>query len=237
MTQNHFLLVVYLSHTNFSYLETIKKFRVPVVLLNEKYKNYPIIANDQLSAGFLAMKHFLEMGHRKIGIITGTSTHLTVRRRLAGCYLALSEYGVPNPTGSWFHVGDWEYESGYRAAKAMFSGQSSTPTAILAFNDIMGVGALHALRHMGYQVPNDVSIIASDNIRQLLYTEPNLTTIDMKTQYTARAIVASALGNICADITPGSNIITPVELVVRSSVRNLNPEKKMERDTAHPEPV
>lgn len=222
LMQTHFSLIVYLSHSTFDYLEAIRKYNVPTVLLNEKYKDYPIVANDQLSAGYLAIEHLLQMGHRKIGIITGTPSHLTVKRRLAGCYLALSTYQVPNPTGAWLQVGNWEYESGYQGAMNMFQRQKDVPSAIFAFNDIMAIGALRALRALGYQIPGDVSVIASDNIRQLAYTEPDLTTVDMKSQYTARAIVVSALNRIYTDLAPGSNIITPVELVVRSSVRNLN---------------
>lgn len=221
LMQNHFILVVYLSHNNFEYLETIKEHHVTTVLLNEEYENYPIIANDQIAAGFLAVSHLLELGHRRIGIITGPPSHLTVRRRLAGCYLAFSEYQLPNPAGSLMQIGDWEYESGFRCAKAMFSAGEEKPTAIFAFNDIMAIGALRALRGMGYNIPNDVSVISSDNIRQLSYTEPGLTTVDMRTQYTARAIVVTALNQIYKDLAPGSNIITPVELVIRSSVKDL----------------
>lgn len=224
LLQNHFSLVVYLSHKNFDYLDILKEHNVPTILLNEKYKNYPVLANDQISTGFLATNHVIEMGHRRIGIITGPLSHLTVRRRLAGCYLALTEANIPNPTGSWMQVGNWEYESGYNSVKMMFSGESNngTPTAIVSFNDIMAIGALRALRDMGYRVPDDISVIGSDNIRQLVYTEPGLTTVDMKTQYTAKAIVVAALNQVFNQLAPGSNIITPVELIVRDTVKNLN---------------
>jgi len=227
LLQNHFSLVVYLSHKNFDYLSVLKEHNVPTVLLNEKYQNFPILANDQISGGFLATNHVIQMGHRRIGIISGPLSHLTVRRRLAGCYLALAEANIPNPTGAWMQIGNWEYEGGYESAKAMFSGKSSsgTPTAIVCFNDIMAIGALRALRDMGYRIPDDVSVIGSDNIRQLVYTEPGLTTVDMKTQYTAKAIVVAALNQAFSQLVPGSNIITPVELIVRDTVKNLNQKK------------
>lgn len=227
LLQHNFSLVVYLSHKNFDFLETLNEHKIPTVLLNEKYKNYPVLANDQFSSGFLAMNHVIEMGHRDIGIITGPLSHLTVRRRLAGCYLALAEAGIPNPSGSLMQVGTWEYESGYNGTRAMFAGknQRKTPTAVYAFNDIMAIGAMRALRELGYNVPDDVSVIGSDNIRQLLYTEPTLTTIDMKTQYTAKAIIVTALHRVFEELTPGTNIITPVELIVRDTVKNLNSKK------------
>lgn len=227
LLQNRFSLVVYLSHKNFDYLAVLKEHHVPTVLLNEKYQNFPILANDQISGGFLAANYVIKMGHRRIGIISGPLSHLTVRRRLAGCYLAFAEANIPNPTGAWMQVGNWEYEGGYESAKAMFSGKNSggTPTAIVCFNDIMAIGALRALRDMGYRIPDDVSVIGSDNIRQLVYTEPGLTTVDMKTQYTAKAIVVAALNQAFSQLVPGSNIITPVELIVRDTVKNLNQKK------------
>lgn len=221
--QHNFSLVVYLSHKNFDFLETLKERNIPTILLNEKYKDYPVLANDQFSSGFLAVRHVIEMGHRDIGIISGPMSHLTVRRRLAGCYLALAENDLTNPSGSLLQIGNWEYESGYECAKAMFtSDKQKKPTAVIAFNDIMAIGAMHALRDLGYSIPDDVSVIGSDNIRQLLYTEPALTTVDMKVQYTAQTIILVALKHLSIDLVPGTNIITPVELVIRNTVKNLN---------------
>lgn len=227
LLQHDYSLVVYLSHKHFEVLDMLKERGIPTILLNEKYKNYTVLANDQISGGFLATDHLIQMGHRHIGIISGPMSHLTVRRRLAGCYLALAEAGLQNPTGSWMQVGDWEYESGYNGAKAMFTEKNKlgTPTAIVSFNDIMAIGAMRALADLGYRVPDDVSIIGSDNIRQLVYTQPNLTTIDMKTQHTAKAIIVAATNQLDTQLAPGTNIITPVELIIRNTVKKLDPKR------------
>lgn len=223
LMHNRFALVVYLSHSNFEYLEILKTHRIPTMLLNECYQDYPVLANDQFSAGYMAMKHLLDMGHEKVGIIAGPSAHYTMRRRLAGCCLALCEHGLPFVPREWYFEGPWEYETGYEGAKQIFTNRmrSQAPTALLAFNDIMAIGAIRALQEMSFHVPQDVSIIGSDNIRQLAFTEYGLTTVDMNTRYLAKVIVACAIKNVGTDFPFGTSIITPVELVVRNTVKNI----------------
>ncbi len=77
---------------------------------------------------------------------------------------------------SWIVQGDFEPESGYRAMQQILS-QSHRPTAVFCGGDIMAMGALCAADEMGLRVPQDVSLIGYDNVRNARYFTPALTTI------------------------------------------------------------
>jgi DNA-binding LacI/PurR family transcriptional regulator len=72
--------------------------------------------------------------------------------------------------------GDFQYESGYRAAAQLFS-RDEPPTAIFACNDLMAVGALSNALEAGYHIPDDLSVIGFDDVRPALYANPPLTTV------------------------------------------------------------
>lgn len=77
---------------------------------------------------------------------------------------------------SWIVQGDFEPESGYRAMQQILS-QPHRPTAVFCGGDIMAMGALCAADEMGLRVPQDVSLIGYDNVRNARYFTPALTTI------------------------------------------------------------
>ena len=97
----------------------------------------------------------------------------------------------------------------------------NVPTAVYAFNDMMALGVMKALSNLGYSVPEHVSVVGHDNMTQLKYTEPDLTTVDGSTEYLARVVVDSAYNNVFEKFTKGCNIALPVKLIERKTVRDL----------------
>ena len=95
------------------------------------------------------------------------------------------------------------------------------PTSVYAFNDMMALGVMKALSNLGYSVPEHVSVVGHDNMTQLKYTEPDLTTVDGSTEYLARVVVDSAYNNVFEKFTKGCNIALPVKLIERKTVRDL----------------
>lgn len=95
--------------------------------------------------------------------------------RLAGFMKAMEE-ALINVPDNWIVQGDFEPESGYHAMQQILS-QSHRPTAVFCGGDIMAMGALCAADEMGLRVPQDVSVIGYDNVRNARYFTPALTTI------------------------------------------------------------
>lgn len=117
----------------------------------------------------------IEMGHRRIGVITGPELATTTRDRFDGFASALREAGVPLPPERVVR-GDFTRDSGYAAARRLMD-QAPDTTAIFCLNDQMAIGALTALRQAGYRVPHDVSVAGFDDIPLVQDLVPALSTV------------------------------------------------------------
>ncbi len=149
----------------------------PVVLVD---RNLPgveadALLVDNLGGGRQATQHLIELGHRRIGCITGPSTTTPSADRVTGYRAALEEAGIPVDE-TLIARGDFQFAGGYTGAQALLA-LPVPPTAIFACNDLMAMGAIAAAAERGLRVPADLSIVGFDNSTLAAYTTPALTTI------------------------------------------------------------
>ncbi|HWE59254.1 MAG TPA: LacI family DNA-binding transcriptional regulator [Solirubrobacteraceae bacterium] len=143
--------------------------------LHELDEDIPVVSAANASGAHQATAHLLELGHRRIGAITGPSAGLATRRRLMGYHSALVGAGImPDPV--------LEVEGDYLIAGGVAGGERllelpDPPTAILAFNDSMAIGALSAARARDLQIPDDLSIVGFDDTVEAEIAYPPLTTV------------------------------------------------------------
>ncbi len=135
---------------------------VPFVLaLRTDGKSLSAVADDRLG-GYLATRHLLDLGHRRIGLIAGPDYASSSIGRVAGYREALAEAGVEaDPaliTGDSFSI-----DAGVEAAMALMA-LAEPPTAIFAVNDNTAIGAMSALRRLGLDIPGDVSLVGYNDI-------------------------------------------------------------------------
>ncbi len=132
---------------------------------------------DDKMAAYQGTEHLIELGHKKIAVISGLINSLPSHDRLRGYQKALMDYNLSfNP--DYIKTGDWEYDTGYEKSQEFFK-DSNPPTAIFAFNDLMAAGVIDAAEAMGYIVPRDLSVIGFDNRDFSFFYKPKLTTIDL----------------------------------------------------------
>jgi LacI family transcriptional regulator len=130
---------------------------------------------DDVTAACEAAEHLLALGHRELAIIKGDPTHAATERRMRGYQQALDQAGVtvrPERIVQGFFTRD----SGHAAARQLLD-HAVRPTAILAMNDDMAVGALVAARELGLSVPDDLSLVGFDDSEVAQVTWPRLTTV------------------------------------------------------------
>ena len=132
------------------------------------------IIDDEAAAREIAM-HLIRSGHRRIGIIKGDPTHAATDARHAGYLDALTSAGLTVPD-AWIEQGMFTRNSGYLAARRLLA-SADRPTAVLAQNDDMAVGALIAARELGLSVPEDLSIVGFDDSEIAQIAWPAITTI------------------------------------------------------------
>lgn len=135
---------------------------VPYVLaLRTDGHSLSSVGDDKLG-GYLATRHLLDLGHRRIGLIAGPAYASTARGRVEGYRQAMAEAGADvNP--AWVVESTFGIDSGAEAAEALMS-MSPRPTAVFAVNDNTAIGALSTLEKLGLSVPKDVSLVGYNDI-------------------------------------------------------------------------
>ena len=144
----------------------------PLMPLNERI---PSVSAAHTSGADQAMRHLLELGHRRIAQITGPQGWVATEDRRRGYRAALAAAGIlPDPA---LEV-EVEPEIGPgRNAALHLLGLPEPPTAIFAFNDNIAIGAIQAARARGMRVPDDVSIVGFDDVELATIVTPALTTV------------------------------------------------------------
>ena len=164
--------------------------------------------------------HLIKNGHSRIAIITGPADTATAQTRLKGINKALLDAGIKQD-GSLIRTGDWERSSGYDCMKDILNHEAkSPPTAVLAMNDLMAVGAMDAIRDCGKKVPDDISVVGFDNREVSNFVFPKLTTveIDLKSIGYAAAQMATQKLSGTGEYADTRNIIIPSKLIIKETV-------------------
>ncbi|WHI53275.1 LacI family DNA-binding transcriptional regulator [Microbulbifer sp. MLAF003] len=176
---------------------------------------YPVVELDNHGAAQEVARHLMEMGHRRIGVITGPSQSPIVRDRLSGFYDALKKRGLGLDPEMVVH-GEFTMTSGQEGAETLLS-TPRRPTAIFCMNDEMAIGAVHQVKRMGLRVPEDVSVTGFDNIEFSQFTDPPLTTINQPAEELGRYAMETLRLIIDGKPLKSSRTILPFELVERES--------------------
>lgn len=174
------------------------------------------VSIDNRGAARQMTRHLIQLGHRKIGLISGLKGDPnTDVARHGGFREALEEASIAeNP--KWIFSGDHTLSSGYRAAEKMLT-MEERPTAIFATSDSMAIGALRAAEDLGLHVPGQLSIAGFDGLEIGSYTVPALTTIDQPRREMGRQGVRLLIERINRSDRPLEEKQLAFELVCRAS--------------------
>jgi LacI family transcriptional regulator len=157
-------------------LEAVHEQGLPVVLIDDQGahpNSIPWVGTDNRYGAYLAVKHLLSLGHRRIGHIRGL--YACSEERFQGYCDALREAGIePDPT--LVLQGDFEPASGQVCARAFFA-MPERPTALFVGNDQMAYGVLSVAQQLGVRIPEEMAVVGFDDIPLSAYIRPSLTTI------------------------------------------------------------
>lgn len=157
----------------------LHKHNFPVVVIDdqEQVLVVPWVSAENEDGAYMAVRHLVRLGHRRIAHIQGPLKHLCSRERHEGYCRALREQGIEiDPQLS--IEGDFREGTGYQAALTLFSLPSEQrPTAIFASSDMMAYGVLSASMECGLRIPEDIALVGFDDIRSSNLIRPALTTV------------------------------------------------------------
>jgi LacI family transcriptional regulator len=197
-------------------LQPLRENKIPVVTFDRDYEETDAILLDNFQGSYNATRHLLDLGHRRIGCITGPDSPSRSGDRVRGYKAALAEAGVA-VDDALILPGNWTYASGLEAAQALWR-LPLPPTAIFACNDTMAVGAMAWLQAAGLRIPEDVSIVGFDNITLAAYTCPPLTTVETPVVEMGQQLCQMLLDRIAGKLPAGPQRLTvSSQLLVRQS--------------------
>ncbi|PSW25891.1 HTH-type transcriptional repressor PurR [Photobacterium swingsii] len=178
------------------------------------------IQDNAAIGGYVAIKHFIENGHTKIGCLSGHNEKSTCRERLKGFQKAMDEANL-SVNEDWVIEGDFECETAVKAAE-QFIAMKERPTAIFCFNDIMAMAMISTFVQHGIRVPEDISIIGYDNIELAPFFSPPLTTIHQPKRRLGKTAIEILMERVKDKKHENRIFEMSPELVVRKSVHKLN---------------
>ena len=173
------------------------------------------VALDDRGAARDATHHLIELGHRRIAMITGPMIEDCSQDRCQGFQDAL-EYTSPDYDPDLVVAGDWSASSGYRAFLEL-ANRGALPSAVFAQNDRMAVGVIQAAREMGIDVPGRLSVIGVDDIPLASYFDPPLSTMSQDTQDIGRTAARLLIQAVEQPQTSFQHLLISAELIPRAS--------------------
>ena len=223
-------LIIAASSLGVRHREWLTSSPLPVVLINTTAVDVdlPSIQSDNRAGGRLAAEHLLDLGHRRFGYLMPPPRNVDAPERLAGVRDALE---AARPGAEPIAVASGApLVGGGEAAMLEILDRAPATTAVLAYNDLMAIGALRALRRRGRSVPGDVSVVGFDDVALAAYVDPPLTTLSQSTAemgYWAVERLTERLRARAESTGPGATVddqpraapvvMLPVRLEVRGS--------------------
>ncbi|WP_209561618.1 LacI family DNA-binding transcriptional regulator [Frigoribacterium sp. PvP032] len=188
---------------------------VPTVFVDRTIPgvDVPSVTTDSGPGIRAAVRHLAELGHVRVGYIAGPQSVSTGRERLESWTSAVAESGLSDDAAL-VHLGDFQSASGSEGVHALFS-LDEPPTAILAADSLMAVGAIAMLHRLDLRIGEDVAVVAFDDVEWFSLLDPALTVIAHSVDEMGRRAV-ELLQEVIAGRRPDS-VTLPSELVVRAS--------------------
>ncbi len=194
----------------------------PIILVNRR-TYHPVVKEkvdyvgvDNILGGFLAVEHLIKLGHKRIGVIGGSSESSGGLERLEGGRKALATYGL-GEMGVYFLEGNFLKESGYEGGK-QFLKMEEPPTAIFATNDYMALGAYEAILDEGLRIPEEIALVGFNDIEFTAMKGIELTTIGQKKYEMGSLAVKTLVEKIeGGKAGPSKEIILSPELIIRKT--------------------
>lgn len=191
--------------------------RFPAALLGRPAEPAPIcwVNNDNVAAAHEATRHLLQLGHRRIGFLGGSSDWVVTQDRLAGYRRALEEAGIA--IDPMLEVCSFFLEQGGYLGMMRLLALSDRPTAVLASDDVLAFGAMRAVAELGYAIPDDLAIVGFNDIRLAEIANPALTSVRVHMRELGVAGARLLIGQIRGDVRDPQHEIVRHELIIRHS--------------------
>lgn len=220
--RNAYAGIFFLSNVARRHLEDALERKIPSVLINSYYERMPSILSDNFTGTYEACRYLIRLGHTSIGILNGDRRYITNKERFRGCAAAMAEAGLDLKDEFNLGGGSWSFEAGLGAVEQMLNTTDTRPSAIIAFNDRLALGAIQAIHGAGLRVPDHISVVGYDYSDQAKYSLPKITSVEAHLPLMARAAVRLLFQQIEHYETLPVKVLIPVKLMEADSTAPWN---------------
>jgi len=199
--------------------EQLRRMHAPVVSIGGRNSGFDSYWWNDENGARKATEHLIELGHRRIGIITSQAWSYAAEPRLQGYRIALEAAGIAfDPelvaVGSTTKHAGFSEEVGAEAMAELLA-LTEPPTAVFASSDVQAFGAWAHARDTGLVVPRDISILGYDNLKLSRYLD--LTSINQRMPDVGRKATERLLSRMEVRGDERLDVEIPLELMVRGS--------------------
>jgi LacI family transcriptional regulator, galactose operon repressor len=199
-------------------VETARRNDTPLVVIDRRAPEAEVdsVRGDSFGGAYELGRLLLGLGHRRITLLNGPAGVSTADERLAGFFRALDEAGIP-ATQRLSLSGRFTITSGREMALQALALEPH-PTALLAANNFIALGALQAVQECGLRVPEDISLVGFDDLPDALVAFPFLTVAVQPAYEMAQKATGLLLERVAGTgSAEPQEIILPTRLIVRQS--------------------
>jgi len=197
-------------------MAAIRACELPLVLTDHFHNGLHCINDDNLHGAWLATRHLIEGGARRLAMIMGPLSHHSVALRAKGFRRALFEAGhLADPDLEISMDMTLPYDEAGRDAMRRLLELPEPPDAVFAYNDSTALNAIEVCTEAGVRVPEDIRFVGYDDIAAASRSQPPLSTVSVDKDALGREAVTALMdGN-----TGPGDTLQAVELIVRQSSR------------------
>lgn len=193
---------------------------IPFVVLGVHFEDIdvPEIYTDDVKGSYLAVKHLIESGRKRILFLNGFLYKSVAKMRLEGYKKALEEFGLKYDDNLVFELEEG-YENAYSLMKEIIE-KGVKFDSVFCFNDVFAIGVIGALKEAGINVPKDVAVVGYDDISFSKFLTPSLTTVRIDKISEGKEAFDMLYQLLRKKIKKNIKKVLDVELVVRESSTN-----------------
>jgi DNA-binding LacI/PurR family transcriptional regulator len=204
-------------HLSDDYVERFHGSNIPAILLDAVHPRMSRVIMDDVAGGYKATRHLIGLGHRRIAFLSdyleNAFKFVAMRYRYHGYRQALAEAGIPF-VPEYHRQGELGGREAFQKAKDLLSLEHA-PTAVFAASDTHAIGVLKAAHELGIQVPEQLSVIGYDGIRDAEYLD--LTTIQQPLFDSGVESANILLASLVEPPESPLEVVLPTQLIIRGT--------------------
>lgn len=190
--------------------------QVPTVIVNGEMSDIDAVtvSTDEQCGIAQIVDYLAELGHRRIGLLGGSSNITVTRNRQQAFRAEMTRLGLA-VNEAWLITDGFSIESGEKALEILLT-RAEQPTAVIAINDLVALGILKAARRHHIDVPKQLSLVGFDDVYLASVSSPELTSVSHNYPALGHAVIETIVKRIDGEQTP-TEILIDMQLVVRDS--------------------